>query len=78
MKSNKTYRLVTSWEDVPVIFDIPMAARIIGAKPASVKRRCQRGDFPAFKNGKLWRITKEALLKYINENGNDAMKKVQL
>lgn len=75
MNSRKTYRPITSWEDVPVIFDIPMAARLLGKTPESLTKRCQDGNFPAFKDGKSWRITKEAFFKYINENGNEAMKK---
>lgn len=73
--SIKTYRPITSWEEVPVIFDIPMAARLLGKTPENITRRCQSGEFPAFKDGKEWRITKEALLKYIHDNGNEAMKK---
>jgi excisionase family DNA binding protein len=62
MKNN-----ITEWDNVPVIFDIPMAARILGVTPEGVKRRCQLGELPAFKDGKLWRFEKTAFIDYIRE-----------
>ena len=59
---------ITDWSNVPVVFDIPMAARILGVTPEGVKKRCQRGELPAFKDGKLWRFEKDAFLDYIKSN----------
>lgn len=58
-------RPVTSWNEVPVVFDIPMAARILGKSADWISRRCQRGELPAFKDGKEWRFEKDAFLDYI-------------
>ena len=58
---------VTSWDDVPVIFDLPMAARLLGKSYDNVKKCCQRGELPAFKDGKLWRMEKDALRDYIRQ-----------
>ena len=68
MMSARQKRLVTDWDDVPIIMDIPYAARIIGVTPESLVKRCQRGTFPAYHEGKLWRITKDALLRHIEVN----------
>lgn len=57
---------ITDWDNVPVVFDIPMAARILGVTPEGIKRRCQRGELPAFKDGKLWRFEKTAFMDYIS------------
>jgi len=32
-------------------------------------RRCQRGTFPGYKEGKLWRVTKDALRQHIKDGG---------
>lgn len=60
------YKIITSWDEVPVIMDLPMAARLIGVTPESLKKRCQRGTFPAYKEGALWRVDKDRLREYID------------
>jgi excisionase family DNA binding protein len=55
---------VCSWDEVPVIMDIPMAARIVGQHPDYIKKRAQKGDFPAFKVGSQWRVEKETLMRF--------------
>jgi len=58
---------VLDWDSVPIIFDIPMAARILGVTPEGIKRRCQLGEFPAFKDGKLWRIDRDEFREYLRQ-----------
>ncbi len=58
---------ITNWDDVPVVFDLPLAARILGVTYEGIKKRCQKGEIPAFKDGKLWRMEKEALRDYIRK-----------
>ena len=67
---------VTNWDDVPVVMDMPFAARILGVTNDSLVKRCQRGTFPGFKEGKLWRVTKEALLQHIEANSVQQTNKV--
>ena len=61
-------RPITSWDDVPIVMDLPMAARIIGTTRESLEKRCHKGTFPAYKEGRLWRIEKGALLAHIEKN----------
>jgi len=63
---------ITAWSEVPIVMDLPFAARIIGVSPEALLKRCQRGTFPAYKEGKLWRVTKDALLKHIEKNSVSA------
>ena len=60
-------RPVTSWDEAPVIMDLPFAARIVGQSPEHLKKRAQRGDFPAFKEGGEWRVRKSALMMHVGE-----------
>jgi excisionase family DNA binding protein len=58
------FKPVTSWDDVPVVMDLPFAARIVGQSPEYLRKRAQQGTFPAYKEGTSWRITKEALREH--------------
>lgn len=58
-------RNVTNWDEVPIVMDIVMAARIVGQTPESIKHKCQQGLFPAYKEGKEWRIEKDLLKAYM-------------
>jgi hypothetical protein len=60
---------VTSWDDVPIVMDMPMAARIVGQCPEYLKKRAQRGTFPAYKEGSQWRVSKAALKEHIEHHG---------
>ena len=59
---------ITSWDEVPIVMDLPLAARIVGATPEALAKRCQKGTFPGYKEGKLWRVEKEALREHIENN----------
>lgn len=61
-------RPITSWEQVPIVFDIPLAARILGMSVEHTRRMCKRGELPAFRCGKMWRFKKEDFLEYIRDN----------
>ena len=58
-------RAITTWNDVPIVMDLPMASRIVGLSYECLKKRAQRGDFPAYKEGKQWRVNKAALRKHV-------------
>ena len=60
-------RPVTSWEEAPVVMDLLFAARIVGQSPEYLKKRAQRGEFPAFKEGNEWRVRKSALMIHVGE-----------
>lgn len=59
-------RVITSWEQVPVVMDLELACIILGRGYDALKKDAREGRFPAFKNGvKKWAVTKEDLLTYI-------------
>lgn len=58
-------KAVTSWENVPVIIDLPYACRIVGKSYDGLKKLCANGKFPAFKVGGEWRVDKDQLKAFI-------------
>lgn len=63
-------RMVTSWEKVPVIFDIPYAACLLGINPETLRCMVKDGQLPAFKVGKKWKIKKEHFISWVEEQHN--------
>ena len=61
-------KIITSWDEVPIIMDLPMASRIVGQCLETLKSRARRGEFPAYKEGNEWRGAKEQLIKHIEKN----------
>lgn len=57
----------TSWDDVPVIMDLPLAACIIGCNCDYLRRLAKEGKFPAKKFGKVWRVDKDELRETIKQ-----------
>jgi len=68
----KSLKLITSWDDVPIVLDFAMASRIVGQHPEYLKKRAQRGEFPGYKEGNCWRVSKAALMKHIAQ-GSDVL-----
>lgn len=58
---------ICHWEQVPLIFDIPIAALLLGRSCENVKKMCQRREIPAFKVGREWRFDKTVFVRWINE-----------
>ena len=61
----KKNRIITNWDEVPVIFDIPYAAVILGVTSEYLQQLARKDEFPAFKVGREWRIEKEDFRKYL-------------
>ena len=58
-------RPITDWNDVPVLMDLPMAARVIGLTERTLKSHCAKGIIPAVKVGGTWRINKGELMRML-------------
>jgi excisionase family DNA binding protein len=71
--SKKTPAVVQDWDAVPVICDLPFAARIVGLSPEYLKQLAAKGTFPAFKLGGLWRVRKSALMEYCGERRTEGL-----
>ena len=61
---------VKSWDSLPIVLDVPLAARVLGLCAETVKRKCQSGEIPARNiGGRAWRISRDNLRDYLE--GND-------
>lgn len=61
----KNMRPITDWAEVPVVFDMPLAARLTGLSVPCLKKRAQRGNLPgAVKFGGEWRISKDSFRNF--------------
>lgn len=59
-------KVITNWEQVPIIFDVPLAARILGLTDQKIRKMCREGTLPAFKIGEnSWRFNKAEFMKHI-------------
>lgn len=74
MKASKTKEITFySWNDVPVIINLPYAAVILKANPEVVRRHLSDGTLKDFKIGREWRINKSDLMEFAGAGeGNDA------
>jgi len=64
-------QLITSWDDVPVIIDLPFASELLGLTVDDLKRKSRSQRFPAFKVGeRSWRVKKDDLLVWIDQQKN--------
>lgn len=65
MKSTKFY---TSFDDLPIIMDLPMVAILVGLSLDRLRTLAREGKFPAWKlSENQWRVCKDDLLAWINE-----------
>lgn len=64
-RKKATPKLTYNWDEVPVVLDVPLAARILGFTVDSVSRKCKSGELPAHKIMGEWRFCKDELISYI-------------
>ncbi len=57
---------ITDWDQVPVVFDVAMAARILAINYDKVRQMCRNGEIPAYKIGtNSWRINKSEFMEWL-------------
>ena len=61
---------VCSWDEVPVLIDSVLAARILGFTVEYTRRLLQQGKIPAHKMERDWRISKDAFRAYVEGVNN--------
>lgn len=61
---------VCSWDEVPVLIDLPLAACILGFSVDHTRKMLQQGKIQAHKMGRDWRISKDAFRAYVEGVNN--------
>ena len=62
---------ITSWDDVPLVFDLPIMCRLLGRSYENIKQLCQKQKIPAFKVGTEWRFEKDTIQGWMKNQGNE-------
>lgn len=57
-----------NWDDVPLVLSTRQVADILSVHINTVKRLITRGDLPASKIGRVLRIGKDDLKRYLDES----------
>lgn len=62
-------KLVFSWDDIPIVFDIALAQAITGFSACYIRQMAREGNFPARKlQGGHWRIDKADFIEWWENN----------
>lgn len=56
----KRQKYITNWEQLPIIFDLPMASLLVGIGEERLRQLSRAGKFPARKIGNSWRVDRES------------------
>ena len=58
----KRYNQITSWDELPILMDLAEAAAFMGVSPVTLRKRIERGSFPAVKaGGGTWIVSRDRL-----------------
>lgn len=68
--NRRARQLVYSWDDVPVLIDVAMAAQILGFTVEHTRRLLCQGKIPGHKMDRDWRINKEAFWTFVESPNN--------
>ena len=67
-------RIISNWDQAPIIMDLPYAALLLGRSTESLKKHAQRGTLPGcFKLGNEWRVDKSVLMRHTGAVGTSPM-----
>lgn len=66
MAMPRRQHIIMNWDDVPVVMDLTMAARLLGVSERHLAKQCRDGMIPAAcKIGRFWRIRKDAVMQMV-------------
>lgn len=57
---------IQQWQELPIIFDLPLASRLVGLGAERLRQLCREGSFPAKKIGNSWRVDREEFITWWN------------
>ena len=70
MKKTRTDRTFREWSLLPLSLNVEEVAILLGLNRASCSKMCKEGKLPAYKVGRLYRIDRERLRIFIDEQLN--------
>ena len=63
MKMTKHF---TSWDQLPIVLDVPQVACLLCLHPNTVTRLCRAGKLTGRKIGREWRVNKSSVMDFMN------------
>lgn len=66
----------TSWDNLPVVLSLDIVAAIFQRTFECVRLWAKQNKIPATKTPTGWVVEKQALIQWMTDNGNEAMKSV--
>lgn len=67
----------TNWDNLPVILSLDIVAAIFQRSYECMRLWAKQNKIPATKTPTGWVVEKQALIQWLTDNGNDAMKSVE-
>jgi len=68
----RTRKVFKSWNELPLVLDLATAAIVLGLNYENAAKLAQQGKLPAFKVGRLWKMSKAALREYVGDVEKEA------
>jgi excisionase family DNA binding protein len=57
--------------NLPVMLTVNQVADLLQVEPRTIRRNIERGDVPAKKIGRIWRIPRTFVLQFLQAEGGD-------
>lgn len=73
MRPRRQVIVYHSWEELPLILNLAEASILTGLGCERLRQLCKAGELPGFKVGKGWRVDKNDLQAWMNENKKQRM-----
>ena len=61
MRPRKPIIIYKNWDDLPLILGLTEISVLTGLGPERIRQLCAKGELPAFRVGKLWKVEKNDL-----------------
>lgn len=66
MRPRKPIIVYKDWDDLPLIMGLAEISVLTGLGPERIRQLCAKGEIPAFRVGKLWKVEKNDLRQWFN------------
>ena len=54
-----------NWEDLPLVLTVEETAQVLRVTAKLITEMCRKGELPAVKVGRAWRIKRDDVLAYL-------------
>jgi excisionase family DNA binding protein len=69
VSQSKMYKLL--FKEHPDVMDVQQISRLLGVSTKTVYKLLRDGSLPSLKVGREFRVTKVAVIRYVNQTGHE-------